>query len=80
MTDLGRSVQVTEDSARLRPLEQRARNPLGQRPKLGIPRHNEMAFLGWRKPQDPVAGRGRLRPEIWKAWHAATGTTPGDNP
>ncbi|GAA2213817.1 hypothetical protein GCM10009850_092800 [Nonomuraea monospora] len=35
----------------------------------------------WAREQGlPVAGRGRLRPEIWKAWHAAAGTTPGETP
>ncbi|MGW4966197.1 Lsr2 family DNA-binding protein [Nonomuraea sp. NPDC004186] len=28
----------------------------------------------------PVADRGRLRPEIWEAWHAAADITPGENP
>ncbi|MFI6991814.1 TOTE conflict system archaeo-eukaryotic primase domain-containing protein [Nonomuraea wenchangensis] len=35
----------------------------------------------WARKQGlPVADRGRLRPEIWKAWHAAAGTTPGESP
>ncbi|MCC5579591.1 Lsr2 family protein [Microtetraspora sp. AC03309] len=28
----------------------------------------------WAREQGlPVADRGRLRPEIWRAWHAAVG-------
>ncbi|MET8861991.1 histone-like nucleoid-structuring protein Lsr2 [Nonomuraea sp. NPDC004580] len=34
----------------------------------------------WAREQGlPVANRGRLRPEIWKAWHVAAGTMPGEN-
>ncbi|GAA3535642.1 hypothetical protein GCM10022419_014080 [Nonomuraea rosea] len=35
----------------------------------------------WAREQGlPVADRGRLRPEIWKAWYAATGTIPEETP
>ncbi|MGW6501223.1 DEAD/DEAH box helicase family protein [Nonomuraea angiospora] len=34
----------------------------------------------WARDQGlPVADRGRLRPEIWEAWHAATGIMPEEN-
>ncbi|MEV4582271.1 histone-like nucleoid-structuring protein Lsr2 [Nonomuraea jabiensis] len=35
----------------------------------------------WAREQGlPVADRGRLRPEIWEAWHAAVGIMSEENP
>ncbi|MBE1588207.1 DEAD/DEAH box helicase family protein [Nonomuraea angiospora] len=35
----------------------------------------------WAREQGlPVADRGRLRPEIWEAWHAAAGPMPEETP
>ncbi|MGI5285788.1 hypothetical protein ACQEVF_20950 [Nonomuraea polychroma] len=42
------------------------------------------AFMGpgdYQEPNGfPVADRGRLRPEIWEAWHAAVGIMSEENP